>query len=278
MCNNGAGAHGKVVNGKKRMDGIWQHNNLNYQNNIQDQFKARKVACGRGRYLLTYETGSGPTVVLLHGAASSWLSFKSQYRLLAPNYRLVAPNLRGHGGTPWHETEKIDEFYDDICAWFKEMNFAEPIILIGHSLGGYLSARYAADNPDKVSRLVLISTCGSFEPGAVLFFLKTCWAGADAVHKFFPGLVNISSQMAGCLSKVVFSQWNCWDAYPKIQAPSLIIFGTFDPLFSLKQGYRVKELIPEADLKIVACGGHNPQIDHGDEVAQLISQFLERQR
>ena len=60
-------------------------------------------------------------------------------------------------------------------------------------------------------------------------------------------------------------------------APSLIIFGTFDPLFSLKQGYRVKELIPEADIKIVACGGHNPQIDHGDEVAKLICQFLDRQ-
>ncbi len=262
-----------MADGRMR-EGWWQ-NNLNHVNNIQEQFKARKVACSKGHYLLTYETGSGHTVVFLHGAASSWLSFKSQYQILASKYRLVAPNLRGHGGTPWQETEKIDEFYDDICAWFKEMDFVEPVILVGHSLGGYLSARYAADYPDKVARLVLISTCGSFEPGAVLFFLKTCWAGADAVHKFFPWLVNISSQMAGCLSKVVFSQWNCWDVYPKIKAPSLIIFGTFDPLFSLKQGYRVKELIPKASIKIVTCGGHNPQIDHGHEVGTLINQFLE---
>ncbi len=246
-----------------------------YGDNIQDQFKVRKVACGEGRYLLTYETGQGPTVVFLHGAASSWLSFKSQYQILAPHYRLVAPNLRGHGGTPWQDTENIDEFYDDICAWFQEMDFAKPVILIGHSLGGYLSARYTAANPDKVARLVLISSSGSFEPGAVLLFLKTCWAGADAVHKFFPWLVNISSKMAGCLSKVVFSQWNCWDSYSQIQAPALIIFGTFDPLFSLKQAYRVKELIPQASIKIVTCGGHNPQIDHGQEVGQLISHFLE---
>lgn len=243
-------------------------------NYLQEKFTKHKVSCGEERYLLTFEAGSGRTIVFLHGAASSWLSFKSQYQTLVSHYRIVAPNLRGHGGTPWHDTKAIDEFYTDICAWFEKMNFSEPIILVGHSLGGYLSARYAADHPDKVERLVLISTCGSFEPGAVLFFLKTCWAGADAVHRFFPWLVNISSQMAGCLSKVVFSQWNCWHIYPKIKAPSLIIFGTFDPLFSLKQGYRVKELIPDASIKIVTCGGHNPQIDHGEEVSELICKFL----
>ncbi|MGM9997823.1 MAG: alpha/beta fold hydrolase [Candidatus Bruticola sp.] len=243
-------------------------------NLLRKQFTDARIDCGVGRHLLTFDTGSGQTVVFIHGAASSWWSFRHQYKALCPHYRIVAPNLRGHGGTPWYETESIDEFYQDICFWFENMNFSAPIVLVGHSLGGYLSARYASDHPEKISRLILVSTCGSFEKGAVRFFLENCWAGADTVHRLFPWLVTINSQLAGCLARVVFSQWDCWDVYPKITAPTLLILGTFDPLFSLKQGKRMQELIPNARLKVVACGGHNPQIDHGPEVAALIQKFL----
>ncbi|MGM9992838.1 MAG: alpha/beta fold hydrolase [Candidatus Bruticola sp.] len=241
---------------------------------LREKFTNRKVDCGAGRYLLTFEMGQGQTAVFIHGAASSWWSFRYQYQKLSSHYRIVAPNLRGHGGTPWYETESIEEFYQDICLWFKNMNFSSPVLLVGHSLGGYLSARYASDYPEQVARLVLMSTCGNFEKGAVRFFLENCWAGADAVHRLFPWLVAINSHLAGCLARVVFSQWNCWDAYPKIVAPTLLVLGTFDPLFSLKQGKRMQKLIPNARLKIVACGGHNPQIDHGSEVASLIQKFF----
>ena len=254
---------------------------LDVGDSFKDRFTEKNVPCSGVGHLLTYDTADKdkekkPTIVFIHGAVSSWWSFREQFQVLLPKYRIVAPNLRGHGGSPWKETSDIGDFYRDICEWFDNMSLDYPVILVGHSLGGYVSARYAADHPERVSRLVLISTCGSFERGVVCTFLETCWQSADLVRSIFPWLVKIDSYMAGCLTKVVFPQWDCWDSYPKIKASTLVIIGAFDPLFSLKQGKRVAELIPKAHFNVVECGGHNPQLDHGEEVAALIEEFLDK--
>lgn len=248
---------------------------MDWSKRLESQFERRHVPCGGGRYLLTYSGGEGKeTLVFLHGAASSWWSFRHQYRHLVGEYRIVAPNFRGHGGTPWTETEQLEDFYADICQWFVSMDFPEPVTIVSHSLGGYLGARYASEHSSRVRRLVLMNSCGNFEWGFARAFLEYCWPGADLVRRLLPGLVSVNSYMAGCLAKVIFPQWNCWDIYPKLTMPTLIIFGTFDPLFSLKQGRRMAALIPNSHFEILPCSGHNPQLDHAREVNRLVRDFL----
>ena len=190
------------------------------------------------------------------------------------NFRIVAPNLRGHGGSKWFHTDSLEDFYADICNWFEKMNFKEPIVLVGHSLGGYLGARYCADHPDKVEKLVLMSTCGNLENSFARSFCELCWPGADLVHRLFPRLVGIDSGMAENLVKIVFPQWDCWHIYEKVKAQTMIILGLFDPLISIENGRRMADLIPNSRLNVISCGGHNPQLDHGEEVADLLKEFL----
>ncbi|KAG9046830.1 hypothetical protein FS837_003590 [Tulasnella sp. UAMH 9824] len=62
------------------------------------------------------------------------------------------------------DTEKrvsqAEDFFLDALEEWREKNGFEKITLVGHSLGGYLSAAYALRHPDRVSRLILLSPAG----------------------------------------------------------------------------------------------------------------------
>jgi pimeloyl-ACP methyl ester carboxylesterase len=112
------------------------------------------------------EGGDGPPVVLLHGAgefAATWLRVIPQ---LATTHRVVAPDLPGHGAS-----EASDGTLDADCvlAWLGELieaTCASPPALVGHLLGGAIAARFASDQRDSLSRLVLVDSLGlsPFEP------------------------------------------------------------------------------------------------------------------
>jgi len=86
--------------------------------------------------------GSGPDVVLLHGASRNLLDWSSVAELLSPHYRLVAMDLRGHGrsgGDGW----SFDAALSDVEALVDALGLRRPAI-VGHSLGGMLAGMWAA--------------------------------------------------------------------------------------------------------------------------------------
>lgn len=240
---------------------------------LQKDFVRSEILCAKDRYLVTYERGEGKNVVFLHGGASWWWSFRYQYMYLKDKIKIIAPNLRGHGGSPWKDTDRLEDFYLDLQEWFKNKDFQEPVMIVGHSLGGYLAVRYAVDNPQNVSKLVLISTSGSIRKGLARLFLETCWPAADIARRLLPFAVGLSSEMAGKLAKVIFPQWNCWDLYSQLNIPTLVLLGLFDPLISRNYGKRMLSLIPNSQLKFF-FSGHNPQVSCGIQVARIIENFV----
>ena len=240
---------------------------------LKDSFIRNEVFCAQDRYLATYEKGRGKTVVFLHGGASWWWSFRYQYRYLGDKFKIIAPNLRGHGDSPWKDTDRLEDFYVDLQEWFKNEDFQEPVTIVGHSLGGYLAVRYTVDNPQKVSKLILISTSGSIKKGVSRFILETCWPVADIARRLFPRAVGLSSEMAGKLAKVIFPQWNCWELYSSLKVPTLVMLGLFDPLINFTCGFKIHSLIPNSQLQFF-FSGHNPQVSCGVEVAKSIENFV----
>ncbi|HUP31826.1 MAG TPA: alpha/beta fold hydrolase [Gaiellaceae bacterium] len=106
------------------------------------------------------EGGEGPPVVLLHGPgefAATWLRVIPQ---LAETHRVVAPDLPGHGASGL-SAGPLDA--ERALAWLGELierTCDSPPALVGHLLGGSLAARFAADNGNRVSRLVLVDGYG----------------------------------------------------------------------------------------------------------------------
>lgn len=240
------------------------------------KIKEYTVDCGRGIKLRTAECGSGLPIICLHGGASSWHVFERQMRGLAADYRVIAVDLRGHGASPWVDTDSIDDFYNDIINFIEALNLKGGFVLAGHSLGGCLAARYAAQFPARVAGLVLMNTAGHLRDSMASRFFHFFSHSVDTVHHYFPWLVNTNSRMAVCLTETIFRQWHIWDSFAHIKAPTHVILGQFDPLISVHHGLKMASLIPGAQVTLLPIGGHVSLIDCPETVTAIIRKMAEQ--
>jgi pimeloyl-ACP methyl ester carboxylesterase len=106
------------------------------------------------------QLGEGAPVVSLHGLAASLHDWKDLLPELARNhYAAYALDLLGHGESakPASRACHINWLYQHFTNWLDSLNLTQPPVLVGHSLGGYLSLTYALEHPTRVRALVLIS-------------------------------------------------------------------------------------------------------------------------
>jgi pimeloyl-ACP methyl ester carboxylesterase len=97
------------------------------------------------------------TFVLVHGAMhGAWCWHKVAARLLAQGHAVVAPDLLGHGIDPTPRLAvTMDAMVDDLCQRLDAV--AEPVVLVGHSLGGAVISNLAERRPEKVAKLVYVT-------------------------------------------------------------------------------------------------------------------------
>ncbi|MGJ4844298.1 alpha/beta fold hydrolase [Leifsonia sp. Le1] len=104
------------------------------------------------------DEGTGPVVVLVHGIASSSVTFQNLVPLLEPTRRVISIDILGFGRspTPPDATYTLEEHVAALHATLRSLKLTHPFVLVGHSLGALIVARYAAQYPDALSRLVLV--------------------------------------------------------------------------------------------------------------------------
>jgi lipase len=113
-----------------------------------------------------YWPGRGAPVVALHGLTASHLNFIGIAERLAGRCALFAPDLRGRGNSDKPQGPYgMAQHARDVAAAMRAMGLG-PSIVAGHSMGAFVAAALAAQNPDLVSSLVLID--GGFVPDAPL--------------------------------------------------------------------------------------------------------------
>ena len=107
------------------------------------------------------QQGEGLPVILTHGLAASLHDWDDLLPELAgAGYAGYALDLFGHGESHKpadHDEYTFDAVFEHFSAWIDSLNLADPLILIGHSLGGGLSLQYALLHPERVRALVLVN-------------------------------------------------------------------------------------------------------------------------
>src|ERR1700675_4767899 len=104
--------------------------------------------------------GSGPPVVLIHGMVNSSRHWESVALRLADAYTVIAPDLIGHGDSA---TPRGAYSLGAHAASIRDLLTAigiERATIVGHSLGGGVAMQFFYQFPQRVERLVLISSGG----------------------------------------------------------------------------------------------------------------------
>src|SRR5262245_5038829 len=99
------------------------------------------------------------TIVCIHGAGGQAEQWKFQIAYFSRHYRVIAPDLRGHGRSEQPRSAySLEEFLWDFTQTLERLKVAEPFILMAHSFGGPIALTFAASQPQRISKLVLVAT------------------------------------------------------------------------------------------------------------------------
>lgn len=102
------------------------------------------------------DQGSGETVVLLHGFCGSSQYWQYIMPTLANKYRVIAPDLPGHGQSEAPTGKLTMEDYAEQIVQLIDQLQIEKCILLGHSMGGYITLAFAEKYPNRLNAFGLI--------------------------------------------------------------------------------------------------------------------------
>ena len=203
--------------------------------------------------------GTGPAVVFTHGFGRTGDTWASQAQALAPDHLVITWDLRGHGGS---ETPPGDYTREDALADLGAVVDAAiaasgaPVLLVGHSLGGYLSLAYTLGRPETVRGLALLSTGPGFRNPA----------SRDEYNRGIAKVAAASGLPAAVGRVAVQEDSMVIDRLDEITCPAGLICGADDrPVYLAGVRYLAGRLT-DATLVEIDGAAHEPHLDRPDEV------------
>lgn len=254
-------------------------------------------------YLRNKDATNGDTVVLIHGFGANkdhWTRFAGE---LTDEFNVYAIDLPGHGDSS-KELDLGYRFEDQVQHVSRILSALgiDRTHMMGNSMGGAITALYAATFPDQIHSAVLFDPAGIFEYDSELVELVT--EGDNPLIPKKPG--DFERLMDFALEKRPFAPWpilgvmeekaianrevnevifaairdtgyepDFRNAIERIEAPVLVVWGKEDRVINYRNADIFVERITNARKVLLDGVGHAPMIEVPEESAKLFRQFLQ---
>jgi pimeloyl-ACP methyl ester carboxylesterase len=254
--------------------------------------------------------GSGDPILCLHGLGANIFSWRHFITPFSQNHKLILVDFKGSGKSPkprdthYSIEEKADEIYQLIL----DENLTN-LTLVGNSLGGavalLVAIRLTQQDPDRLSKLVLIDSAGDKENVPAHLKLVRSILGAPVIY-LAPSKLAAKMTLRMCYydrKKPTKEQVEAYAAplatwggrhallhtarqcipsnvdeliakLSMITVPTLILWGRQDKVIPLRVGELLHQAIPNSILEIIEECGHVPQEEKPDETIERLSNFL----
>ena len=222
----------------------------------------------------------GLPLLFIHGFPLSRGVWSNQMEAFKSRHRVIAPDLRGFGER--HASAgpvSMSQFADDISVLMKQLDVG-PVILAGHSMGGYVALAFAKNHSELLRGLVLVGTkagkdsvegANARRATAEAVRLKGISVVVDAMAPKMLSASNTDELMASSVRAFMASaspegvmsallgmaeRPDAGDWLGKIRVPTLVITGSDDTVIPPIESEALAKAIPEAQLRVIPHAGH----------------------
>jgi pimeloyl-ACP methyl ester carboxylesterase len=263
---------------------------------------------------------SAPTILLLHGTGASATSFAKCFDRLSQNFHVLALDLPGFGRSQTefdfsdagrrHLQNMETDLWLEFIEAFLDARSLDTVILLGHSYGGFISVKFAARRPQRVSRLFLVNSAGIFPtlgklgcywaiafkfslpqlfrvlvpPVGAWIYLSTAWGlGHDEESRYWFGVTQHPRGWGDrCIANDIYLSRVGMSAFWKrpaisdllgLSCPIITIYGEEDTIMPIHQGRLLEDLFGIPCLCVPGTG-HSPF--HGTDALVLVDFICEK--
>ena len=217
--------------------------------------------------------GSGPPLVMLHGATSTGREdFAAQIPWLSKAFRLYLPDARGHGSTAWDSSGgfNYEQLVDDALAFVDALGL-KTFHLVGFSMGAMTALQFASRYPDRLRTLIVVGITTQREPrasvvrrlmdperidrndpawGALLGRRHDAVQGAGAWRRLLPAIA----------ADVAVQPLLGPRDLRRIELPALVAVGDHDPFVPVDHAWGLMRQLPDGRLFVAPGSGHEVMV------------------
>jgi 2-hydroxymuconate-semialdehyde hydrolase/2-hydroxy-6-oxo-octa-2,4-dienoate hydrolase len=252
------------------------------------------------------EGGSGEPVIMLHGSGpgvSGLANWQHNIGTLSQRFHVLAPDIVGFGATerPHDIIYSLRTWTDHVWA-FLDAHDIEKTAIVGNSLGGRIALQMATDQPDRITKMVLMGTPGvgmTLTDGlaALRAYAPSHDAMRDLLRNYFavdPAMITdelVEIRYEASIADGAYEAYRAMFFDPRhagselgitenevhaIATPTLLVHGREDSVVPMQVSVTMLGLLPNADLHVFSACGHWTQIERADEFTALVSDYLAR--
>ncbi len=230
-----------------------------------------------------------PIVIWAHGWGHSHKNWEQLINPLENMARHIALDFQGFGKSPLPPSHwGTKDYADNIAAWLKENDFA-PVIWVGHSFGCRVGLQIAANHPELIKSMCLISGAGLKKKrslwNSIYFYFRIKLF--KILKKIIPKgalkdkIINIFGSAdyknAGAMREVFVRVVNedLSEQAKKVNCPVILIYGQDDDQTPPEFGVRFSKLIKESKLFLLDGQDHYSVLQNGrHQVIKILAEFM----